>query len=340
MRSWALAALPAAVCADVPAQEFTTADVLARSAHSTDCLDWKVVGVCLWLHCKYGRCRVRTTPRVRHYLPDLVFTAYGRAGDSPWRETRMFAAASPLGGGSHPGVDVREGHALRFKEVDAIGHPLPLVRKRFDVPYLCRSQAKPLFPYFISALDLPGWRAAPLEAARPESVTPGLREVGDWPAHSWGAVFPRTGFVQQPEDAKAAAVAAQRACDIVTRPGQARVYVPFGYAGHRRVEHGDPAARGAGACEDSGGRWSPPGPGAAGRCRKQAQLAWLPPINERNARWQMLSPRPERGCGRFGARADWPAGRTSADGRYAWNLWRRYECCVPGKGRYLGHQSL
>ncbi|MDE0612303.1 MAG: TraU family protein [Gammaproteobacteria bacterium] len=172
------------------AETFTTVDVARRSLQS-NCLDWKIVGVCLWLHCKYGRCRINTTPRVSHYLPDLVFTAYDHTGFSPWTELRALlpGVGNLLQGGSFPSTETADQHYLRFKEVDAIGHPFPLRRKVFNVVYLCRSQAKPMFPYFISVLDHAEWRGG-LESARPESLTPGLREIGDWPRYSWGSVFP------------------------------------------------------------------------------------------------------------------------------------------------------
>ncbi len=349
MRPWVLICALGCGLPPALAETFTTADVARRSLQS-DCLDWKIVGVCLWLHCKYGRCRVNTTPRVRHYLPDLVFTAYDHTGSPPWTELRALlprgaGVGQLLRGGSFPSTETADGHALRFKEVDAIGHPFPLRRQAFGVAYLCRSQAKPMFPYFVSALDHAEWRGG-LESTRPESLTPGLREIGDWPRNSWGSVFPRTGFVLQAEDAKAAAVATQRAADIVTQPNQPRVYVPFGYDGPRRVVHGNPEASNRESCERSGGAWAagspavPTGPAQPGRCRRQAQWAWLPPINERNARWQMISPAIQSHCETFGSPHNWSVDKTSEDGSYAWNLWRPYECCAPGKGKFIGHKNF
>ncbi len=40
----------------------------------------------------------------------------------------------------------------------------------------------------------------------------------------WGNVYPRQGFLVQPDDFKAAAVMAQRAGDVITRNGQPHVY--------------------------------------------------------------------------------------------------------------------
>ena len=46
----------------------------------------------------------------------------------------------------------------------------------------------------------------------------------------------------------------------------------------------------------------------------------------------MLLPREERSCQVFGtsdiaATNSWGGGRVAADGDYAWNLWRPYQCC-------------
>ncbi len=341
--------VPAAACAvllgapALMAETFTTAEVVKRSV-APECLDWKIVGICLWLHCKRGRCRVNTTPRVHHYLPDLVFLSYDHTGQPPWLEWRATAHASTLTdswlqGGSFPRQESQDTHSLRFKEVDVVGHPIPVRGRIAGVGYLCRSQAKPLFPYFLSKADALQWRGGGKESLRVEAFTPGMREIGTWPLNSWGAIFPRIGLVVQPEDAKAAAVTVQRAADIVTQLEQGRVYVPFAYDGHREVVHGDISAPDQSACETSGGQWQ----GRSwreGRCHTQRQMAWLPPISERNARWQMISPTSQSSCETFGAASNWSSGKTSADGNYAWNLWRPYECCAPGKGKFLGYRNF
>ena len=40
----------------------------------------------------------------------------------------------------------------------------------------------------------------------------------------WGSVYPRSGFVMQTADDRAAAVGAQRVADIITRMGESHVY--------------------------------------------------------------------------------------------------------------------
>ena len=58
----------------------------------------------------------------------------------------------------------------------------------------------------------------------PASWVPGLREISQQLGTTWGGVHPRMGFVQSEHPARAAAVAAQRSIDIVTRSNQPHVY--------------------------------------------------------------------------------------------------------------------
>ncbi|MNN06834.1 TraU protein [compost metagenome] len=49
----------------------STADITASTA-SPDCLTYRVVGICYWLFCTPYGCKVRTSTKVRHYIPDVV----------------------------------------------------------------------------------------------------------------------------------------------------------------------------------------------------------------------------------------------------------------------------
>jgi len=54
--------------------------------------------------------------------------------------------------------------------------------------------------------------------------------------------------------------------------------------------------------------------------------------------WQMLTPKQDTQCYVFGENdvltQAWSQGRQSEDNRYAFSLWRPYECCE-AKGAYL-----
>ena len=292
----------------------TTSGIMARtSAAASSCMQWTPVGSCFWLRCSWSGCKVRTSVKIGHYRPDLVVSSYHELGANPWVEARtvlgraqraavqgVLGARLPVaagGGGHRTEGSAREHRNLVFREADAIGHPLTVL----PVPaFTCRSQTRALVPYFQSGIDALSWRQAVPEMLYPASFTPGLREIGGWPLQTWGGVYPRTGWLTQVDEPKAAAVIAQRAGDIVTRTGQPHVYVPL---------------TGSSA---SGQKLWPAGP--------------LVERDRRTGVWQMLHPRADTGCAVFGTSdlgtpGSWGAGRVDEGGDYAWSLWRPYQCC-------------
>jgi len=328
-------------------ESFNSADIVERSVQQ-DCLDWCVVGACFYVTCGLLGCKVSTRPKIAHNLPDLVVTTYHDAGDSPWEEARNIlgnltrsSASSLLGGlsagaGQH-GEAGRRASEATFNEVQVIGSPVAALNAQaVGVPFLCRSQARPLQPYFLSELDALAWRSAEFEMLHPETWLPGTREIGSSLFQTWGPVYPRTGFTLQPDPPKAAAVTAQRAIDIVTQTSQwPHVYVPFAWDGHKKLSAGNPEARSQTACEHSGGAWSEVGDGQF-KCQPQHFVQWLPAGREQTDQWQMLSPHVDTACAPFGQDGDWSTPRQTADERFAFHYWRPYQCCMPGPGRYIG----
>jgi len=207
----------------------------------------------------------------------------------------MAALSAPIsgaeGGGNLITPNTRRDNLPRFKNVDGIGHPggWAATQLASQSGYACASGATAFMPYYLSTLDSLAWRHGIPENFYPESLMPGIREIGHQTSGAmWGNVYPRQGFLVQPDDFKAAAVMAQRAGDVVTRNWQPHVYVPL-----------TPAKR--------DGYW-PPGP-----------------IVENDAsthKWQLLSPQIQPTCAIF------PSDPVqSTDGGYAWSLWRPYSCC-------------
>ena len=300
------------------AATLTTPSIVAHTTTAAlSCMRWTPIGLCYWLRCGLSGCRVRTSMKVGHYNPDLVVSTYNQLGGNPWLEVRStlglaqkVAASSvlgrllalPIGAGVNrtEGASNRRDHRnLIFREVDAIGHPVSTF-SMLSFELICQSQATPLVPYFQSGIDALAWRGALPEILYPASFIPGSREIGSWPLQTWGSVYPRNGWVTHAEEPKAAAVLAQRAGDIVTRPGQAHLYVPLSgpSGGGQRV-------------------W-PPGP--------------LVEHDPKTGTWQMLSPKADTSCAAFGKNdrgllKSWSSGRVDAHGDYAWNLWRPYKCC-------------
>ena len=134
----------------LPAEEsnaqFFGLDALAESALSTDCLDWKIDGICIWIRCSIFGCYVVTSPLISHRLPDLVVQSYINPGEPPWKEwkpiAKALAAASSsiagnvfgfeLGGGTAgTGASVHKfSDSLQYYETDAVGNPIAALASR------------------------------------------------------------------------------------------------------------------------------------------------------------------------------------------------------------------
>ncbi|WP_110674243.1 TIGR03756 family integrating conjugative element protein [Salinicola sp. RZ23] len=276
------------------AEAITTPEIMASSL-SPSCLDYKVIGICAWLHCSFWGCTVRTSIRVKHYIPELVVSSYENTGDNPWREIALLSPplGKALGGGSSHENIAPQHLNTHFKNVDAIGHPSKLFYEfAGGFGFMCHSKAVPFNPYFISTLDALAWRSGVPEMAYPEALVPGMREMGG-AGDLWSPIYPRSGFVSQTHDYKVAATTAQRAADIVTRSGQPHVYQSL-------VAPQSP----------SRGIWGPD------------------PVKEGERsthRWQRLQPNRSMSCSIF------PDGGQNAalqqPGDYVWALWRPYRCC-------------
>lgn len=281
-----------------PARAITTAQIMA-SAISPGCLGYQLIGVCVWMTCTPLGCDIDTSIEVRHYMPDLVVSTYHRTGENPWPIISALVPPNPLsraGGVGTEDLPAQIHNNLRFKNADAIGHPgqsalSPLLSV---LPYACDSAATPMQPYYLSVYDPLAWRAGIPESVYPEALIPGMRSIGN-PGNVWGHVYPRSGFVIQANDYKAAAVAAQRVADFVTRLWQPHVYIPL-------HESSRP------------GYW-PPGPVVEG--------------DPDTHKWQRLQPNMTTACQVFPDRGSVAsfAGDIAADGDYVWALWRPYTCC-------------
>ena len=60
---------------------------IVGSVASPDCLEYRVVGICYWLYCTWTGCTVRTSIKVRHYIPDAVVSSYSNTGENPIEES-------------------------------------------------------------------------------------------------------------------------------------------------------------------------------------------------------------------------------------------------------------
>lgn len=283
-----------------------SAEIIA-SALCPDCIRWQVKGICYWLQCGWGGCRVRTSVKVKHYIPVAVVSSYAQTGNNPWSEVSMLGHGIPgvaEGGGTNAQKRSQRKDNLIFKNVDVIGHPALAapVFNRFmgNLGYTCGTSAKPFMPYLLSTLDAVMWRTGLPESVYPEALIPGRRELGSQSASNmWGNIYPRGGFATQTDDFKAAALMAQRAADIVTRTGQVHIYQTLRDTPHE-------------------GYW-PPGPVTENTGRD-------------NHQWQRLAPGVSHSCAVF------PTDETpqAENGNYAFALWQPYSCCQRRGQKFLG----
>ncbi|MGQ9444994.1 TIGR03756 family integrating conjugative element protein [[Pasteurella] aerogenes] len=286
----------------LPARSSINTVNITASAASPSCADWKITGVCYWLYCSWRGCRIRTSTKVHHFIPEMVVSTYNNDKQSPWVEMQ-FANQGAMGGGylSHPKKRYSQ---LTFKNAEAIGHPGGAFLNMINtMGYSCNSQTTPYMPYFLSALDYLAWNQNMPEMFYPEAMTPGMREVGQT-GDMWGNLYPRSGSVSQQHDYKASAVIAQRVADIVSRDGQLHIYK-------------------SATAKSSDGYW-PPGEVIEG--------------NEKTHKWQMLSPNMSRSCTVFpnGGVTETYSSQLSNDESYSWTLWRPYSCCKRRGQRFLG----
>ena len=277
---------------------------IVASTLSPDCLEYRVVGICYWLYCTWTGCTVRTSVKVRHYVPDAVVSSYSNTGENPWTEVRFMSPPNPTAedGGDGTTNHDNENNLAKFKNADVIGHPGGQVFSQFASAsgYACEGAGTAFMPYLLSTLDTLAWRYNVPEMVYPESLIPGRREVGTRTGlNLWGNVYPRGGFLHQTDDYKSGAVVAQRAGDIVTRRGPIHVYQSL-------------------LAEARDGYWP------AGELMES---------DASTGKWQELTPTLSNSCAVF------PHTNTrvqAQQGDYAWALWRPYSCCERRGQVFLG----
>lgn len=300
----------------------TTTEVITRTfAAAASCSNWKVSGVCFWLKCPCGySCCVKTSVRISHYRPDVVVSTYHEASLHPWADYGALVAdastsiaTSLLGqlidsAGTRTRGDRRDRNKM-FRDGDAIGFPL----SSGFMGLACPSATTPFYPYFSSGVDAFVWRGMlPIEILYPQSWIPGMREVGTWPANTWGNLYPRDGNLTQQHMVKNAAVLSQRIGDIATRSGEPHIYTQIPTGGVKDI--------------DSYRVWLPSSP--------------LKEMDPKTGLWQMISPNADVSCTVFGTNdtlslTSWGDGKTDTNEGYAFNLWREYSCCKKNGTAFL-----
>jgi integrating conjugative element protein (TIGR03756 family) len=289
----------------------------ARSLACTNCLDWSLIGTCTWLECKFLKCKVVTTPKVKHFIPDAVVATY--SSKFPISDIRRVMPTFNVTPGtiSHPNDDADTG--ARYKHASVFGNPALVGYKALNTAggWMCESVVKrPWVMYFHSEID-PQWKMPLIEMLNPQALV-GLPKInGALPLSSWGQVYPRTGWQVHSYDAINGAVAAHRAADIVTGGISLHVATQLG--------------------SDCGQKCWPPGRVKANDADTH-KFQSLFPIYEKSARpfggdpaaWANASIRPgsvRPGRDKYNEQA------------YAYALWRPYRCCQK-RGSFLFDTSF
>ena len=286
---------------------------------SSKCMHYKIIGMCFWLKCHGIYCHIDTTLKIDQYLPDAVVSSFTKPTNNPWWyakhvEDPVFyqAGKMQIQAATHFHIGFGEEHDNslndqnnKFHEVDIIGNPTLLLFDNLKI--FLPSTAVPFAPYYSSLLDAYAWRFPALERFYPGSVIPGIHDVGKILIHDWGPVYPRNGYVNQPDDAKAAAVTALRASTIITEMAEPHIYNSL-----------------SNSC--------------GSHCKAD-------PIKENStkAQYQMIYPKVETQCTVFGGSDITSLHPWESDAaekghhRYIWVLWRHYHGCIPDhSAKYIG----
>jgi integrating conjugative element protein (TIGR03756 family) len=175
-----------------PTFALTTA-VIVSSALSPECLSYRVVGVCYWLLCTNFGCSVRTSTKVRHYVPDAVVSSYSNTGLNPWIDVSFMSTPNPTAraGGDGTTNQDHENNLAKFKNADVIGHPAGAVFNQFagQSGTVCAGAGTAFVPYLLSTLDTIAWRYNIPESVFPESLIPGCGRSAVVSRRTSGAMF-------------------------------------------------------------------------------------------------------------------------------------------------------
>jgi integrating conjugative element protein (TIGR03756 family) len=298
-----------------------TTDTIAAIPH---CLHFRVRGICTWVSPISG---INTTPYVEEYLPDLVVTVFNKPRDNPWVEMNntldVFGekAESDIvshytnidaGSGQHSLNDEHEQNVF-FKEAEVVGNPaLSVLPTHNYLPELSLpSTATPFMPYFQSMLDAASWRGFPIPTEMTEEKFAQGADTVSYIGRGltvWGGLYPHEGKIETNNDAKAAAVIAQRATDLTTTTN------PLFFAHVVKK--------------------------ISTRCG-QACTATPIEINSKRTQFQRIYPDEQNTCTYFGKRSDYGNNiETKSKGAYVWVVWRFYSGCGDGEGKYIGKTIL
>lgn len=233
-----------------PQSTMPMAELLAQTM-VPQCVQWKMIGICVWLTCTPFGCWVRYSPRVNHNNPGLVVEVKSDTLMSPMGYTALTGEAfkkiaveilslmgipsdglqSSQSGGTNPiAKGSNQSSALKFYDTTVVGNPMiSTYNSSYGTAYgsigWCQSPVEPLSIYYDSLLDAWEWRLGLFEG-----VLSALdyETIGPPVVDTYGNLFPRIGATVNASAYKAASTLAYRAVHIV-KMAPIPHSVPMGY---------------------------------------------------------------------------------------------------------------
>lgn len=305
---------------------------IAQHALSSDfasCTDFAIQGTCFWLVCKAFYCKVKPSPWIKHYSPDVVVSTYNQQGASPFKGSNTFTEiiSYALGRNSNGGEkqtrrnNTRQESNVTYRLADVYGSPAAYTLNSWlsNFYVACEPRTTILKPYFISSSNPVFWYSGLVDSVLNfDEILIGNKYIGERKDGEspefiktkpfWGHLYPRVGVVQGHDHYRASAVVAARAMDSVLSD---RYDIFNTKMDGRKGKYYEPSEK-------------------------------FEVHSSEHGRWQMLYPQKERGCHILGDESikelspDGFSDRRSTNGIYSWHYWSRMKCCnKPSGGKFL-----
>ncbi|WP_105903696.1 TraU family protein [Vibrio gangliei] len=284
------------------------------SSINMECVDVKVLGVCVWITVTPFSVDIDYSPVVSMYSPDAKVEVFHTKDNTPYVPAKLNnKLASAIGGGIGSSLtgfsmDNLSSSTEGYRSVHIMGNPVLSAHQQtigtlldaMELGY-CSSTVQPFMTYFHSDIDFYEWRSGMMEQIfYPMNI---LRRITNSSTGSlWGTLYPRTGWTMNSSPYIGASVAAVRAASIVNEnQGDSRglhIYtaMPKNINGARKLE--DPKV------DQANGKWQPMNIGAS--YMQKCSTFPTPNIN----------------IG-IGTNEPIKVGRA-----YYYTLWRNYICCT------------
>lgn len=302
----------------LPSYAVTTLDITTATlkglSNQKSCLRYKIEPkLCVWASLDGYQ---TFTPYISHYIPDLVISVYRNENENPWIEAnklydtipnKIRDRAIPTIGSGNSSLDSVNDNNLYFKEADVIGNPAVSIFLQ-RIPFVSLSSTtNPGFPYYLSVLDTASWRGLSTISKLEEkySISTDITHHVGGVLTYWGGIFPHQGFVSSNDDGIASMVVAQRAADLLS------TNMSFDHI-RRTISE---------SCGES--------------CKAS-------PIKENSSDtlFQRIYPDSNSTCEILGSDGSYSDAMLNHDekyqGSYMWIVWRKYEGCVQGDGKFIG----